>query len=318
MPGHKPIAFLFPGQASQFTGLGQNLYDSFQIARETFQEASDVLGFDMAELCFHGSEEELRLTANAQPSILTVSIAAWRIFCQKTWHNLKIVGLAGHSLGEYSALVAAGAMQFDDALRTVRLRGQAMQEAADAAGETMMAALIGLTFEQIGKICEDSKVADEILNSANFNSPKQVVISGHQAPVQSAMHKAKELGGKAILIKVSAPFHCDIMKPVESVLAEHFRGVSFNDLRIPVIKNIDAMPYRGAWEIPKALVYQTTSSVIWDVSVGQLIRSGAREIYVPCPGQVICGLMKQINPEIPVYGMDDFESMRIAFEAMKA
>ncbi len=316
MTGYKPIAFLFPGQASQYVGLGLDLHKNFSIARDTFREASDVLGFDVAKLCFEGTKEELALTVNTQPVILTVSIASWRVFYEKLYGKCNIVGMAGHSLGEYSALVAAGAISFADALRTVRLRGQAMQEAADNSATSMMAAIIGLSFQQIAELCEEP-LPGEILNPANFNSPSQVVVSGHRASVELVGEKTKKLGGRFIPLKVSAPFHCDIMKPVESVLADHFRTIEFKEPKIPVIKNTDAMTYRGAWEIPRTLVYQVTSSVIWDVSVNHLVRMGAVTLFVPCPSKVIVGLMEQINDSVPVYGMDDWESMRTAFESLK-
>lgn len=310
---YKPISFLFPGQASQYAGLGKELFDH-PIAKRTFQQASEILGFDMVKLCFEGTDEQLSQTANTQPAILTVSISAWLIFCEMHMDelqkgNFNIVGMAGHSLGEYSALVAAGAMSFEDALRTVRLRGQAMQSASDEAGETMMSAIIGLTFEQIESICEEV-IDGEILNPANFNSPKQVVISGHKNSVIKAGEKAKEFGGKFIPIKVSAPFHCDIMRPVELVLEKHFSDIDFRSPSIPVIRNIDAMIYRSANEVPNSLVAQATSSVLWDLSINNLIRKGAEEFFVFCPSKVIVGLMRQIDKTIPVYGLDDLESLQ--------
>ncbi|XOU93885.1 MAG: ACP S-malonyltransferase [Candidatus Kerfeldbacteria bacterium] len=316
MTNVKPIAFLFPGQASEFADGYQELYDKYQVVRDTFKISSLVLGIDIADLCFNGTDEDLSLTSNTQPVILTASIAAWRVFYEETAGKINVIGMAGHSLGEYSALVVSGVISFEDAISIVRLRGLAMQEAADKAGDTMMAAIIGLSYDQINTIC-DEPIEGDVLSIANYNSPKQVVISGHSRSVLAAGEKVRKLKGKLIPLKVSAPFHSSIMEPVESVLLKQFENTNFHKPRIPVIKNTDAMPYRGAWEVPQTLSYQATSPVLWDVSVNSLIRMGAQELYVPCPSKVIVNLMRQIDKSIPVYGIDDLKTLTAAINQVR-
>jgi [acyl-carrier-protein] S-malonyltransferase len=286
-----PIAFLFPGQASQFVGMGKELADRYPIARQTFDEADDALGCRLSRLCFEGPEEQLRLTEITQPAILAVSIAAWRVLNER---GLKPAFVAGHSLGEYSAHVAAGTIAFADAVRTVRNRGQYMQEAVPV-GAGAMAAILGMDLEKVTAVCADAALG-EICQPANINSPEQIVISGHAAAVERGAKLADERGAKrAKLLPVSAPFHCALMKPAQDRLARDLEALAFHTPKMPVVCNVDAAPLQDADRSRDALVRQVTGSVKWEQSMRLLIGAGVDTFVEVGPGKVLSGLMRQID-----------------------
>lgn len=285
------IAFLFPGQGSQYPGMGKQLVENFSRARQTYEEASDVLGFDIAALCFDGSEDDLRLTANTQPAILTTSIAALRILEQET--GLTPGCAAGHSLGEFSALVAVGALNFSDAVRTVRQRGTFMQ-AAVPVGVGAMAAVMGVDREPLEQLCQQV-AAGEIVAPANFNSPGQIVIAGHATAVARAIVLAKEQGAKrAMLLPVSAPFHSALMQPAAERLEETLAALEIGTFRCPVISNVEARGYSEPQRVKDLLVKQVCSAVRWDESVLEMDRCGVKRYVEIGPGKVLCGLVKRI------------------------
>src|SRR5215470_6370210 len=246
------IAFLFPGQGSQSAGMGKELADKHTIARQTFEEADDALGLAISQICFEGPEEQLRLTENTQPAILTASVAAWRVLEQQ---GIKPALAAGHSLGEYSAHVAAGALSFADAVRAVRKRGRYMQEAVPV-GTGSMAAILGMTPENVAQVCTDA-AQGEVCEPANINSPEQIVISGHASAIDRAVKLADERGAKrAKVLSVSAPFHCSLMKPAQERLAVDLKGLSFSAPGFPVVCNVDAAAVTNADGARDALIRQ--------------------------------------------------------------
>src|SRR5579862_2224502 len=258
-----PIAFLFPGQGSQAVGMGKDLADKYPVARQTFEEADAALGYKLSQLCFEGPEDQLRLTEITQPAILTVSTAACRVLAEK---GIKPAFVAGHSLGEYSAHVAAGTLNFSDAVRTVRNRGKYMQEAVPV-GVGAMAAILGLDLEKVTAVCADA-AQGEVCEPANINSSEQVVISGHTAAVERATKLASERGAKrAIMLSVSAPFHCSLMKPAQDRLAADLAALNLRKPSLPVVCNVDAAVIEDAAAAQDALVRQVTGSVKWDQSV---------------------------------------------------
>jgi [acyl-carrier-protein] S-malonyltransferase len=285
------IAFLFPGQGSQVVGMGKELAEKHPVARQTFEEADEALGYKLSQLCFEGPEEKLRMTEITQPSILTASVAAWRVL-RENGGNASVV--AGHSLGEYSAHVAAGTVSFSDAVRTVRNRGKYMQGAVPM-GVGSMAAILGLDSEQVATLCQEA-AQGEVCEPANINSPEQIVISGHTAAVERATRLATERGAKrAILLPVSAPFHCSLMQPAQRLLAADLARLSWQKPTVPVVANVDAGFVEDGGAARDALVRQVTASVKWDPSVRRLIAQGI-EIFVEVgPGKVLCGLMRQID-----------------------
>src|SRR5712692_712402 len=251
------IAFLFPGQGSQTVGMGKELAGNYPVARRTFDEADEALGYKLSQLCFEGPEEKLKLTEITQPAILTASVAAWRVLQQK---GLKPDFVAGHSLGEYSAHVAAGTMSFADAVRTVRNRGKYMQEAVPV-GTGSMAAILGMSPEAVAGVCSDA-AQGEVCEAANINSPEQIVISGHVAAVERAVKLADERGAKrAKVLPVSAPFHCSLMKPAQEKLAVVLGSLQLSPSRFPVVCNVDARPVEDPESAREALVRQVTGSV---------------------------------------------------------
>src|SRR5437868_6803679 len=285
------IAFLFPGQGSQAVGMGKEIADRHAIARRTFEEADDALGYKLSQICFEGPEEQLRLTEITQPAILTASIAAYRVVVDK---GLKPSFVAGHSLGEYSAHVAAGTLSFVDALRTVRNRGKYMQEAVPA-GVGAMAAVLGMDVNKVIAVCHDA-AHGEVCEAANLNSPEQVVISGHAAAVERATKLADERGAKrAKLLPVSAPFHCSLMKPAQDRLAKDLKALTFKDAGIPVACNADAALVAAGEASRDALIRQVTGTVKWDPCMRLLIQKGVHSFVEVGPGKVLCGLMRQID-----------------------
>jgi [acyl-carrier-protein] S-malonyltransferase len=306
------LAFLFPGQGSQAVGMGKALAADFPVAREVFAEADDSLGFALSRLCFDGPLDELTLTANTQPALLTVSWAMTRV--------LREVGgvapswAAGHSLGEFSALVAAGALRFTDALHVVRERGRAMQEAVPS-GVGSMAAVLGLDADTVRAIC--ATAADtQVVSPANLNGGDQVVIAGHREAVERAGALAKERGAKRVLpLSVSAPFHCALMAPAAARLRTVLASVPVSPLRFPVISNVEALPYPDAAAVPELLVRQVVSPVRWDECVQELARLGCSAAVEVGPGKVLSGLVKRIAPAIRCAAGDDLDAARALVQA---
>ena len=288
------IAFVFPGQGSQYVGMGRDLWERYPVVRSLFEEASEVLGFDLASLCFEGPEEKLRLTENTQPAIFTVSVAAWRVLREEM--ELEPYLVAGHSLGEYTALVASGALSFGEGVHLVRMRGKFMQEAVPV-GEGGMAAVIGLERSRVKELCE--RAADkEVLVPANFNSPDQIVISGHLSAVNRAIPMAKEMGAKrAVKLEVSAPFHSPLMESAGRRLAEELEKVEVKDLKVPVITNVEAEPNSEPSRVKELLVRQVSSPVLWEDSVRKMVQMGTEAFVEIGPKRVLCGLLRKIVPE---------------------
>ena len=301
------IAFLFPGQGSQFSGMGQDLAENFPVARQVFEEASEALGFDMAALCFQGAEDDLRLTANTQPAILTTSIAALRVLEQET--DLVPSYAAGHSLGEYSALVSAGAMTLKDAVQIVRQRGTFMQEAVPV-GVGAMAAIMGLDRAELEQVCRDT-AEGEVVTPANFNCAGQIVIAGHATAVTRAMTLAKERGAKrALPLPVSAPFHSSLMVPAAKRLAETLRDIPIGSFFCPVVGNVEASPYQEQDRVKPLLIEQVCAPVRWDESVLKLQELGVTRYIEIGPGKVLSGLVKRIAKGSDVLNVDSTESLK--------
>ena len=304
------IAFVFPGQGAQKVGMGRSLASSSPICRDTFAEADEALGEPLSTLCFEGPADRLMLTENTQPAILAMSTAVARLVGAR---GFRAQVAAGHSLGEYSAHVAAGTLSFADALRTVKRRGRYMQEAVPA-GEGAMAAILGLDLEGVARACAEA-AEGQIVTPANLNAPGQIVIAGHAAAVARAGERAKALGAKrAIALAVSAPFHCPLMKPAEDRLAPELRSLASNDPRFPVVANVDAEPKRSAAESIEALVKQVSSPVRWEEVVRRLIADGATTFVELGPGSVLAGLIKKIDRSVSVFSVED-EAGLAALEA---
>lgn len=300
-------ALIFPGQGSQYAGMGKELAENFAVARETFAEADEALGFSLSRLCFEGPEEELKLTTNTQPAILTASIATLRVVQAET--GLSCDYLAGHSLGEYSALVAAGAMAFSDAVRTVRSRGAFMQEAVPV-GVGAMAAMLSIEPEVLAEICAEA-AQGEVVSPANFNSPGQIVIAGHATAVNRAIEIAKGRGfRKAMLLPVSAPFHSPLMVPAGERLAGVLAAVEVANLSAPVISNVEAKPNSDKGRIKELLVRQVSAPVLWDASVQEMAALGVTSAVEIGPGKVLSGLVKRITKDIATANVEDVAGLK--------
>lgn len=301
------IAFLFPGQGSQFSGMGKDLADNFSCAKQIFEEAGDALGFDIANMCFSGSEAELKLTANTQPAILTTSIAALRIVEQET--DLKAAYSAGHSLGEYSALVCTGALSFADAVKIVRQRGTFMQEAVPV-GVGAMAAVMGIEGPELEQLCADA-AAGEVVTPANFNSPGQIVIAGHATAVERAIVLAKERGAKrAMLLPVSAPFHSSLMQPAALRLASELEKVPVAGLACPIVSNVEAVPTQDPLRVKPLLIEQVCAPVRWAESILKMQELGVEKYLEIGPGKVLSGLAKRIVNGVKVMNVADVGSLK--------
>ena len=306
--------FLFPGQGSQAVGMGKDLAHHHTVARQAFEEADEALGVKISQLCFEGPEEELRLTENTQPAILAASVAAWRVLQEK---GMRPALVAGHSLGEYSAHVAAGTMSFADAVRTVRNRGKYMQEAVPV-GTGSMAAILGMAPDAVARVCSDA-AQGEVCEAANINSPEQIVISGHVAAVERAVTLASERGAKrAKVLPVSAPFHCSLMKPAQEKLAVVLESLQLAAPRFPVVCNVDARPIDDPDHARDALVRQVTGSVRWSESMQGLIAHGVQTFVEIGPGKVLCGLMRQIDRSKKALNVEDEASLDKALEFFTA
>ena len=303
-------AFVFPGQGSQSPGMGKDLAENFSAARQVFEEADEALGFAISRLCLDGPAEDLQLTENTQPAILTVSVAAFRAMMEAGISAPAFV--AGHSLGEYSALVAAGTLSLSDAVRTVRARGRYMQEAVPV-GTGAMAAVIGGELGEIQRICEEAS-EDQICSVANFNSPNQAVIAGNTEAVDSAVERLSGVARRVIKLKVSAPFHCALMKPAQDRLAADLERLNFSKPAVPVVTNVDAHATTAPDELRDALVRQVSAPVRWVDSMQLLIEQPVGTFVEVGPGKVLSGLMRQISRDVKTLNVEDAAS----FEATKA
>ena len=288
------LAFLFPGQGSQFAGMGKTLAEAHVEARRVFEEADDALGFRLSTLCFEGPEDDLKRTENTQPALLTVSVAAFRVLAAK---GVLPEYVAGHSLGEYSALVASGALAFRDAVQLVRKRGRFMQEAVPS-GVGAMAALLKLPVGKLDGILAEA-AQGEVVSAANFNSPDQVVIAGHAGAVARAMELAKAAGAKrAVPLAVSAPFHCALMKPAQERMGHELDAVQFVDLQIPLVNNWRAVETRTAAEAREGLFEQIPNPVRWTETIRFIAARGISRFVEVGPGAVLTGLLRHIDPNL--------------------
>lgn len=308
------VAWCFPGQGSQFVGMGKEIAEAFPAARDVFERADRALGEKISTLCFEGPEDQLTLTRNTQPAIVTTSVAVLAALRAKVRDLPLPASAAGHSLGEYSALVASGALTLEDAVRVVRLRGEAMQEAVPA-GAGAMAAVMGLAPEKVVEICDEAKQG-EVVSPANYNAPGQIVIAGHAAAVARASKLVSERQGKAIPLKVSAPFHCALMAPAGQKLAARLETVAVAPLAFPVLANVDARPNQDAHRVKELLVQQVDHPVRWEETVRAMAESGVTHILEIGPGKVLAGLVKRIAKEIevvPVGTIDGIEKAATLF-----
>jgi [acyl-carrier-protein] S-malonyltransferase len=286
--------------------MGRELFDNFRAAKQVFEEANDALHFSISSLCFQGPEETLKLTEHTQPAILTTSIAALRVLQSEKGIAPRVA--AGHSVGEYSALVASGALTFADAVQTVRLRGRYMQEAVPV-GEGGMAAVLGMEREQLEKLCEEV-ASGEVLTPANFNCPGQIVIAGHSGALERAIARVKQEGKKAILLPVSAPFHSPLMKPAGERLEKVIEGIVVHPLEIPVVTNVEAEVNTSKERVKGLLVAQVSSPVRWEESIRRMAEDGIEQVVEIGPGKVLTGLMKRIDPKMETKNLEDLQTLK--------
>jgi [acyl-carrier-protein] S-malonyltransferase len=309
------IACVFPGQGAQKVGMGKELADAYPVCRDTLAEADDALGEPLSTLCFEGPEPQLLLTENTQPAILAVSVAIYRV---ARAHGLEPAFAAGHSLGEYSAHVAAGTLSFADALRTVRRRGRYMQEAVPV-GEGAMAAILGLDAAAVGAACEAASTElGAVVTPANLNAPGQVVIAGQAAAVARAGELAKARGAKRVIaLAVSAPFHCPLMRPAQQRLEPELRALAVNNPAMPVVANVDGLPKTDAASAIEALIRQISSPVRWEDVVRRLIADGARTFVELGPGTVLSGLIRKIDPAVTAVSVEHVQGLDKALLAVR-
>jgi [acyl-carrier-protein] S-malonyltransferase len=298
-------AFIFPGQGSQYAGMGKEVFDAFSSAREVFAQANSALGFSLSDLCFQGPEEALRLTRNTQPAILAVSVAILRALEERGLHPDFV---AGHSLGEYSALVCARSLTLSDAIKLVRKRGEYMQEAVPL-GKGAMAAILGLEAALVVEACSEAS-GEGTVSPANFNSPDQTVIAGEAAAVRRASEKAKQKGAKRVMpLSVSAPFHCGLMAPARDRLEQDLRALKFGDLSMPLISNVDASAVLEGSAACDALIRQVCAPVRWVESARYLVEAGVDTFVEVGPGKVLCGLVKKIAPQVHTFSVEGIRSI---------
>ena len=308
------VAFVFPGQGSQYVGMGKEFYDNFASARRIFDEANEALGFNLSNLCFNGSEKELLETINAQPAVLTVSIACLEVF--REHEKISPWAVAGHSLGEYSALVAAGSLEFKDAVMLVRKRGEFMQEVGTKI-RGGMAAIIGLEREKVERISKESKKFGTV-QPANYNCPGQIVISGEEKGLKHAMELAKEVGARRVVpLQVSGPFHSDFMKRAGAKLQMELDKMNIDEPKVPVVANVSADFVRAPEEIREALINQVSHSVLWEDSILKLLAVGVNGFLEVGPGKVLSGLIKRINRDCQVMNVEDMGSLDTTLKSLE-
>lgn len=310
------LAFVFPGQGAQKVGMGKDFYEKSAIAQKLFAEADEALGYSIKDMCFEGPEEDLKLTANTQPAILTMSVIAYEMLKEQ---GIEPDVVGGHSLGEYSALVAAGVMDFKDAVLLVHKRGQYMQEAVPV-GEGGMAAIIGVDRDKIVEICKAvSDISDKhVVQAVNLNCPGQTVIAGASAGVEEAVVKLKEAGAKkAVVLPVSAPFHSTLMKPAAEKLAVELDKVEIRDAKIPVVANVNGKLQTKADEIKASLVAQAASPVLWEDCVAEMVKFGATTLVEAGPGKTLCGFNRRIDKSIKSLNVENVASLEKTVAALK-
>ncbi|MBM6995115.1 ACP S-malonyltransferase [Paenibacillus sp. DXFW5] len=300
------IAFVFPGQGSQSVGMGKDIYDALPAARARFEKADEQLGFSLSGLIFEGPDTELKQTANTQPALLTTSVALYEAFTAK---GFKPDYVAGHSLGEYSALTAAGVLSFEDAVKLVRARGEYMEQAVPG-GQGAMAAVLGGEREALAQLCEDITAGGALVELANVNCPGQIVVSGSQEGVNLVVERVKEIGAKrAIPLEVSGPFHSSLMKTAAERLGDRLSAASFRDAEVPVVANVTARPVQNGAEIKDLLLRQVYSPVLWEDSVGWLLSQGVDTFVEIGPGSVLTGLIKKIDKSVRLFNVSSLESL---------
>lgn len=302
------LALIFPGQGSQQIGMGKEVVENFPVAQKVFEEADDALGFSISRLCFEGPEDQLQLTAHAQPAILTVSVAIYRALQSERGFTPDFV--AGHSLGEYTALVCAGSMSFADAVRTVHKRGTFMQKAVPE-GQGGMAAVMGVKVADVEALCRDA-AEGQILCPANFNAPSQVVIAGHAEAVDRAVVMGKKRKAVVRKLKVSAPFHCPLMEPAAAELRPVLEALSIQDPRVPVITNVEAQPNSEGPRVQELLVRQVTAPVKWEASVRKMVELGVKEMMEIGRGKTLTGLVKRIDKGVALVNVEQPEEVEEA------
>ncbi|MFL1674048.1 ACP S-malonyltransferase [Paenibacillus dendritiformis] len=300
------LAFVFPGQGSQEVGMGKDVYDAVPAAREAFETADRVLGFPLTDMIFQGPESDLKQTSNTQPALLATS---WALYQALERHHIRPDYVAGHSLGEYGALVAAGVLRFEDAIAIVRQRGQFMEQAVPS-GQGAMAAVLGAERERLGALCDDISAAGTPVEMANLNCPGQIVVSGSREGIDAVVERGKEAGAKRVIpLEVSGPFHSALMKPAAERLGEALRAVEMQDARIPVIANVTARPVTGAEQIRGLLVEQVFSPVLWEDSVRYLIDQGVDTFVEIGSGKVLSGLIKKIDRSVRIVSINSLEAI---------